>query len=56
MGRSEQEDLTASQIFYPCMQCADIFFLQVQFTISLCDLRPTLTTLTYILHTLLASH
>ncbi|CAB4310343.1 unnamed protein product [Prunus armeniaca] len=28
MGRSEQEDLTAAQIFYPCMQCADIFFLK----------------------------
>ncbi|XP_066326093.1 tyrosine--tRNA ligase 1, cytoplasmic-like [Miscanthus floridulus] len=28
MGRSEQDDLTAAQIFYPCMQCADIFFLK----------------------------
>jgi len=27
MGRSETEDLAASQIFYPVMQCADIFFL-----------------------------
>nr|ACG32571.1 tyrosyl-tRNA synthetase [Zea mays] len=28
MGRSDQDDLTAAQIFYPCMQCADIFFLK----------------------------
>ncbi|CAK9177272.1 unnamed protein product [Ilex paraguariensis] len=28
MGRSDQEELTAGQIFYPCMQCADIFFLK----------------------------
>ncbi|WVZ95077.1 hypothetical protein U9M48_040882 [Paspalum notatum var. saurae] len=28
MGRSDQEELTAAQIFYPCMQCADIFFLK----------------------------
>ncbi|GAV60882.1 tRNA-synt_1b domain-containing protein [Cephalotus follicularis] len=28
MGRSEQDELTAAQIFYPCMQCADIFFLE----------------------------
>ncbi|CAL0316216.1 unnamed protein product [Lupinus luteus] len=28
MGRSETEELTAAQIFYPCMQCADIFFLK----------------------------
>lgn len=28
MGRSESEELAASQIFYPCMQCADIFFLK----------------------------
>ncbi|KAL4603837.1 hypothetical protein ACB092_10G152400 [Castanea dentata] len=29
MGRSEKEELTAAQIFYPCMQCADVFFLKV---------------------------
>ncbi|OMP00124.1 Aminoacyl-tRNA synthetase, class Ic [Corchorus olitorius] len=29
MGRSNQDDLTAAQIFYPCMQCDDIFFLKV---------------------------
>lgn len=29
MGRSENDDLSASQIFYPCMQAADIFFLKV---------------------------
>jgi len=28
MGRSETEDLTAAQVLYPCMQCADIFFLK----------------------------
>lgn len=30
MGRAEGEDLQSSQIFYPCMQCADIFFLKVR--------------------------
>ena len=29
MGRSEGDDLQTSQVFYPCMQCADIFFLKV---------------------------
>jgi hypothetical protein len=29
MGRADNEELTAAQIFYPCMQCADIFFLKV---------------------------
>lgn len=29
MGRSETEVLSAAQILYPCMQCADIFFLEV---------------------------
>ena len=28
MGRSESDDLAASQIFYPCMQCADVFYLK----------------------------
>jgi tyrosyl-tRNA synthetase len=28
MGRDDEEDLFASQIFYPCMQCADIFHLK----------------------------
>jgi tyrosyl-tRNA synthetase len=28
MGRKESDELGASQIFYPCMQCADIFFLK----------------------------
>ncbi|KAF8041593.1 hypothetical protein BT93_A0249 [Corymbia citriodora subsp. variegata] len=28
MGRTEQDELSAAQIFYPCMQCADIFFLK----------------------------
>jgi hypothetical protein len=29
MGRNDSDELTAAQIFYPCMQCADIFFLKV---------------------------
>jgi tyrosyl-tRNA synthetase len=28
MGRSQKEELNASQIFYPCMQCADIFYIK----------------------------
>ncbi|MBI4447814.1 tyrosine--tRNA ligase [Candidatus Woesearchaeota archaeon] len=28
MGRKESEELSAAQIFYPCMQCADIFHLE----------------------------
>eukprot|EP01114_Cavostelium_apophysatum_P021578 TRINITY_DN7574_c0_g1_i1.p1 TRINITY_DN7574_c0_g1~~TRINITY_DN7574_c0_g1_i1.p1 ORF type:complete len:410 (+),score=117.89 TRINITY_DN7574_c0_g1_i1:36-1232(+) len=28
MGRKESDDLSAAQIFYPCMQCADIFHLK----------------------------
>lgn len=28
MGRENQQDLSSAQIFYPCMQCADIFFLK----------------------------
>eukprot|EP00743_Colponemidia_sp_Colp-15_P000799 GILK01000881.1.p1 GENE.GILK01000881.1~~GILK01000881.1.p1 ORF type:complete len:428 (-),score=73.23 GILK01000881.1:226-1479(-) len=28
MGRSESDEQPAAQIFYPCMQCADIFFLK----------------------------
>lgn len=31
MGRSETDELSAAQILYPCMQCADIFFLEVPF-------------------------
>ena len=30
MGRKEEDDLSAAQIFYPCMQAADIFFLKVR--------------------------
>lgn len=29
MGRSEDDELMASQVLYTCMQCADIFFLKV---------------------------
>jgi tyrosyl-tRNA synthetase len=32
MGRSEQDTLSAAQIFYPCMQCADIFHLKADIT------------------------
>ena len=32
MGRKESESLSASQIFYPCMQCADVFELNVDIT------------------------
>ncbi len=32
MGRSETDNLTAAQIFYPCMQCADIFHLKADIT------------------------
>ncbi|MDO8646860.1 MAG: tyrosine--tRNA ligase [Candidatus Diapherotrites archaeon] len=32
MGRSESEELSAAQIFYPCMQCADVFHLKADIT------------------------
>jgi len=32
MGRSEKDALSAAQIFYPCMQCADIFHLEADIT------------------------
>ncbi len=32
MGRKESESLSAAQIFYPCMQAADIFHLDVDIT------------------------
>jgi tyrosyl-tRNA synthetase len=32
MGRSESDSLSAAQIFYPCMQCADIFHLEADIT------------------------
>jgi tyrosyl-tRNA synthetase len=32
MGRGEQDTLSAAQIFYPCMQCADIFHLEADIT------------------------
>lgn len=28
MGRAEGDDVPAAQVLYPCMQCADIFFLK----------------------------
>ncbi|MHA2244734.1 MAG: tyrosine--tRNA ligase [Candidatus Hodarchaeales archaeon] len=32
MGRSESDSLQASQILYPCLQCADIFWQEVDVT------------------------
>jgi tyrosyl-tRNA synthetase len=32
MGRTESQNLKASQILYPCMQCADIFYLNARIT------------------------
>lgn len=32
MGRSDKDALSAAQIFYPCMQCADIFHLEADIT------------------------
>lgn len=32
MGREDTSTLKASQIFYPCMQCADIFYLKADVT------------------------
>lgn len=29
MGRKDTDEMSAAQIFYPCMQCADVFFLKV---------------------------
>ena len=28
MGRKEEDEMSAAQIFYPCMQCADVFYLK----------------------------
>jgi tyrosyl-tRNA synthetase len=28
MGRKDSDELSAAQIMYPCMQCADVFFLK----------------------------
>ncbi len=28
MGRKESAEMSSAQIFYPCMQCADVFFLK----------------------------
>ncbi|GAM24761.1 hypothetical protein SAMD00019534_079360 [Acytostelium subglobosum LB1] len=28
MGRNDEDDLSVAQVLYPCMQCADIFFLK----------------------------
>jgi tryptophanyl-tRNA synthetase len=32
MGRGESDSLTAAQIFYPCMQCNDVFMLRANIT------------------------
>ena len=31
MGKKETDSLKVSQLFYPCMQCTDVFFLDVDF-------------------------
>lgn len=28
MGRKEEDDLAVAQLLYPCMQCADVFYLE----------------------------
>ncbi len=38
MGRSQSEALQASQILYPCMQCADIFHLNNGNPLDVCQL------------------
>ncbi|MHA1994669.1 MAG: tyrosine--tRNA ligase [Candidatus Hodarchaeales archaeon] len=38
MGRSQSEALQASQILYPCMQCADIFHLDDGNPLDVCQL------------------
>ena len=38
MGRSQSEALQASQILYPCMQCADIFHLDDGNPVDVCQL------------------
>ena len=38
MGRGEKDDLSAAQILYPCMQCADIFYLKARARLP--PLRP----------------
>ena len=38
MGRSQSEALQASQILYPCMQCADIFHLNDGEPVDVCQL------------------
>lgn len=37
MGRKDEDDLSAAQILYPCMQCADIFYLKVTSHCCLCS-------------------
>jgi tyrosyl-tRNA synthetase len=39
MGRNEDDDLSAAQIFYPVMQAADIFFLKVLLLLLLLHVR-----------------
>ena len=42
MGRNDTDELSAAQIFYPCMQCADIFFLKVPACLLVCPLACSL--------------
>jgi tyrosyl-tRNA synthetase len=29
MGRNEADGLSVAQMFYPCMQCTDVFFMDI---------------------------
>lgn len=46
MGRNETDELAAAQIFYPVMQCADIFFLRADICQLGMDQRKVRRTLT----------
>lgn len=39
MGRKDEDDLSAAQILYPCMQCADIFYLKVSLFLFIYNLQ-----------------
>lgn len=32
MGRNEEDDLSVAQMFYPCMQTTDVFYLNCDIT------------------------
>lgn len=60
MGRKEDEEMSAAQIFYPCMQAADVFFLKadicqvgVRVYIATCLHQHTNTSMLLVLHFIL---